>query len=161
MHQRLFSHFCDRRHIRPRVEHLEPCQVNGTGNTAMKADQVGALCIRRQDNGACQVLLITSRDTGRWIIPKGWRAKHLKDHEAAAREAEEEAGVSGKMMSRSIGNYVYRKVDGSGGRSLRVAVFLLRVRRERNRWRERDQRRRAWLTSARPLNRCGSPSCEP
>jgi len=69
----------------------------------------------------------------------------LKDHEAAAREAEEEAGVSGKVRSRSIGNYVYRKVDGSGGRPLRVAVFLLRVRRERNRWRERGQRKRAWF----------------
>jgi len=111
----------------------------------MKTDQVGALCVRRQHNGSCQVLLVTSRDTGRWIIPKGWKAKHLKDHEAAAREAREEAGVSGKVRSTPIGNYIYRKVDQRGGRSLQVAVYLLRVRRERDHWREQDQRRRAWF----------------
>jgi len=111
----------------------------------MKADQVGALCVRRQDNGSCQVLLITSRDTGRWIIPKGWRAKRLKDHEAAAREAEEEAGVSGKVKSKPIGNYTYPKIDETGARSLRVAVFLLLVRREKDHWPEQDQRRRAWF----------------
>jgi 8-oxo-dGTP pyrophosphatase MutT (NUDIX family) len=71
----------------------------------VKADQVGALCIRRRNNGSCQVLLITSRGTGRWVIPKGWRAKGLKDHEAAAREAKEEAGVSGAVRSKPIGNY--------------------------------------------------------
>ena len=111
----------------------------------MKADQVGALCVRRQDDGSCQVLLVTSRDTGRWIIPKGWRAKHLDDHEAAAREAKEEAGVSGKVKSKPIGNYSYPKIDDTGARSLRVAVFLLQVHRERDHWREQDQRRRAWF----------------
>jgi 8-oxo-dGTP pyrophosphatase MutT (NUDIX family) len=111
----------------------------------MKIDQVGALCVRRRNNGACQVLLVTSRDTGRWIIPKGWKAKHLKDHQSAAREAKEEAGVSGKVRSAPIGNYIYRKLDDRGGRSLQVAVFLLRVRRERSHWREQDQRRRAWF----------------
>jgi 8-oxo-dGTP pyrophosphatase MutT (NUDIX family) len=91
------------------------------------------------------VLLITSRDTGRWIIPKGWRAKRLKDHEAAAREAAEEAGVSGKVKSKPIGNYTYPKIDGACARPLRVDVFLLLVRRERDRWPEQDQRRRAWF----------------
>src|SRR5258708_12071448 len=101
---------------------------------AVKADQVGALCVRRRDNGSCQVLLITSRDTGRWIIPKGWRAKRMKDHEAAAREAAEEAGVSGKVKSKPIGNYSYAKTGDSGTRSVRVAVFLLLVRPETNPW---------------------------
>src|SRR5260370_26933920 len=111
----------------------------------MKPDQVGALCVRRRDNGACQVLLITSRDTGRWIIPKGWKAKRLKDHEAAAREAEEEAGVSGKVTSKPIGKYIYEKIEEDGAQSLRVAVYLLHVRRERHRWQEQGQRRRAWF----------------
>jgi 8-oxo-dGTP pyrophosphatase MutT (NUDIX family) len=111
----------------------------------VKADQVGALCVRRLEDGSCQVLLITSRDTGRWIIPKGWKAKRLKDHAAAAREAEEEAGVSGKVKSKPIGNYTYPKTHGTGAYSLRVAVFLLWVRRERNRWPEQHQRKRAWF----------------
>jgi 8-oxo-dGTP pyrophosphatase MutT (NUDIX family) len=111
----------------------------------MKADQVGALCVRRHENGACQVLLVTSRDTGRWIIPKGWKARRLKDHEAAAREAKEEAGVTGKVKPKPIGSYTYPKTDAAGARSLRVDVFLLMVRREKDRWPEQDQRRRAWF----------------
>src|SRR4051812_35680001 len=103
----------------------------------MKADQVGALCVRRQDDGSCQVLLVTSRDTGRWIIPKGWKAKRLKDHEAAAREAKEEAGVRGKVKSKPIGTYTYDKAEST--RSLRVAVYLMLVRREKNRWPEKSQ----------------------
>ena len=109
----------------------------------VKTDQVGALCVRRGEKGGYQVLLITSRDRGRWIIPKGWRAKRLKDHEAAVREAQEEAGVSGTVSTRPIGNYAYRKISDGGARPLRVAVFLLQVRRERNDWKERGQRRRA------------------
>ena len=112
---------------------------------AVKAHQVGALCVRRRDNGTCQVLLITSRDTGRWIIPKGWRAKRLKDHKAAAREAAEEAGVSGKVKSKPIGNYTYPKTGDAGVRPVRVEVFLLLVRRQELHWPEQDQRRRAWF----------------
>jgi 8-oxo-dGTP pyrophosphatase MutT (NUDIX family) len=111
----------------------------------MKTDQVGALCVRRQDDGSCQVLLVTSRDTGRWIIPKGWKAKRLKDHEAAAREAKEEAGVLGKVKSKPIGAYTYDKADDTGARSLRVAVYLMLVRREKDQWPEKSQRRRAWF----------------
>jgi 8-oxo-dGTP pyrophosphatase MutT (NUDIX family) len=121
----------------------------------VKPDQVGALCVRQQDEGSCQVLLVTTRDTGRWIIPKGWRAKRLKDSEAAAREAEEEAGVLGKVKSKPIGSYTYPKIDNTGARSLRVAVFLLQVRRERKRWAEQDQRRRAWFDLHEAVSKVG------
>jgi 8-oxo-dGTP pyrophosphatase MutT (NUDIX family) len=127
----------------------------GAEEREMKADQVGALCVRHRDNGACQVLLITSRDTGRWIIPKGWRAKRMKDHEAAAREAAEEAGVSGKVKSKPIGNYSYAKTGDSGTRSVRVAVFLLLVRRESNRWPEQRERRRAWFDVRKAVEEVG------
>jgi 8-oxo-dGTP pyrophosphatase MutT (NUDIX family) len=125
----------------------------------MKLDrqQVGALCVRRADDGSQQVLLITSRGSGRWIIPKGWPTKRLKDHKAAAREAEQEAGVLGKVKSKPIGNYTYPKTDGASAQSLRVAVFLLSVRRERRRWPERDERRRAWF----PLHKAAKEVSEP
>ena len=125
----------------------------------MKSDrqQVGALCVRRADDGSQQVLLVTSRGSGRWIIPKGWPVKSLKDHQAAAREAEEEAGVSGKVRAKPIGKYTYPKTDGSNRRSLRVAVFLLSVRRERRRWPERDERRRAWF----PVHKAAKEVSEP
>ena len=120
-------------------------------------EQVGALCVRRADDGSAQVLLITSRGSGRWVIPKGWPVKRLKDHQAAALEAEEEAGVSGKVRSKPIGNYTYPKIDGTSARSLRVAVFLLSVRRERRRWPERSERERAWF----PLHKAAREVKEP
>jgi 8-oxo-dGTP pyrophosphatase MutT (NUDIX family) len=125
----------------------------------MKSDrqQVGALCVRRADDGSQQVLLITSRGSGRWVIPKGWPTKRLKDHKAAAREAEQEAGVLGKVKSKPIGNYTYPKTDGASAQSLRVAVFLLSVRRERRRWPERDERRRAWF----PVHKAAKEVSEP
>ena len=125
----------------------------------MKSDrqQVGALCVRRADDGSQQGLLITSRGSGRWVIPKGWPTKRLKDHKAAAREAEQEAGVLGKVKSKPIGNYTYPKTDGASAQSLRVAVFLLSVRRERRRWPERDERRRAWF----PVHKAAKEVSEP
>jgi 8-oxo-dGTP pyrophosphatase MutT (NUDIX family) len=125
----------------------------------MKSDrqQVGALCVRRADDGSQQVLLITSRGSGRWVIPKGWPTKRLKDHKAAAREAEQEAGVLGKVKSKPIGNYTYPKTDGASAQSLRVAVFLLSVHRERRRWPERDERRRAWF----PVHKAAKEVSEP
>jgi 8-oxo-dGTP pyrophosphatase MutT (NUDIX family) len=125
----------------------------------MKSDrqQVGALCVRRADDGSQQVLLITSRGSGRWVIPKGWPTKRLKDHKAAAREAEQEAGVLGKVKSKPIGNYTYPKTDGASAQSLRVAVFLLSVRRQRRRWPERDERRRAWF----PVHKAAKEVSEP
>lgn len=54
--------------------------------------QYGALCFRFGEDGAVEILLITSRDSGRWIIPKGWPMKKKEPHEAAAVEAWQEAG---------------------------------------------------------------------
>jgi 8-oxo-dGTP pyrophosphatase MutT (NUDIX family) len=63
--------------------------------------QVAVLPVRRVKSGAFEILLVTSRSTGRWIIPKGWPSKRLKDHRAAAREAKDEAGVEGKIKRKA------------------------------------------------------------
>ncbi len=106
--------------------------------------QVAALPVRRI-NGITEVLLVTSRDTGRWIIPKGWRLKGLKSHQSAAREAHEEAGVKGRVKHKAIGRFRYIKRESSVERTIDVTVFLLFVRKECKRWREAGQRRRAWF----------------
>jgi 8-oxo-dGTP pyrophosphatase MutT (NUDIX family) len=56
-----------------------------------------------------EVLLVTSRDTRRWIIPKGWPQKGKAPHRAAAREAFEEAGVVGAVGRRPVGSFAYEK----------------------------------------------------
>lgn len=107
--------------------------------------QVGALPVRWTDSGEPEVLLVTSRDTGRWIIPKGWPSNRLKDFEAAAREARQEAGVTGKISSEPIGTYRYRKLEPGMTRTMDVDVFLLKVKKEKKSWSEQHQRQRAWF----------------
>ena len=61
-------------------------------------------------------MLVTSRGTGRWIIPKGWPMKRKAPHAAAAREALEEAGVVGEVQSSPLGSYSYEKRLKKGAR---------------------------------------------
>ena len=107
--------------------------------------QVAALPLRRAKNGAVEILLVTSRNTGRWIIPKGWPSKRIKDYKAAAREARQEAGVRGKIKPKAIGSYRYIKPELGEGAPIDVAVYLLSVRKQWKRWPEKRERRRAWF----------------
>lgn len=91
-------------------------------------------------------MLVTSRATGRWIIPKGWPAVNLPPHLSAAKEAYEEAGVRGEAGSESIGVFRHRKT--LSGRRLTVNVYPLEVREQLDRWPERFQRQRRWFNVA-------------
>jgi 8-oxo-dGTP pyrophosphatase MutT (NUDIX family) len=106
---------------------------------------VAALPLRLAKDGALEILLVTSRDTGRWIIPKGWTSKRIKDCKAAAREAREEAGVKGKILRDAIGTYRYVKRELGNGALIEVRVFLLKVSKRCKRWPEKRERRRAWF----------------
>lgn len=110
--------------------------------------QVAALPIRHAAGGTLQVLLVTSRETKRWVIPKGWPWPDLEDHLAAAEEAREEAGVEGVASAVVLGTYVYDKRLRKGARSVSVTVFLLEVTRELKRWPERPERERCWVSPA-------------
>ncbi|MEQ1670846.1 MAG: NUDIX hydrolase [Hyphomicrobium sp.] len=101
--------------------------------------------VRKSQDGGVEVLLVTSRETGRWVIPKGWTSKRLTDRKAAAREALQEAGVTGKIASKPLGGYRYRKIEGDSSQLLDVTVYLLRVKSEKKRWPEQSQRQRAWF----------------
>lgn len=107
--------------------------------------QVGALPVRHGADGA-EVLLVTSRETRRWIIPKGWPMKGRKDHEAAAQEAAEEAGVTGKVGKHPIGAYTYQKRLADRVEPCLVMVYLLEVDAQLADWREREERKRQWFT---------------
>jgi 8-oxo-dGTP pyrophosphatase MutT (NUDIX family) len=108
--------------------------------------QYAALPYRRLANAAIEVMLITSRDTGRWVIPKGWPGEGLAERESAAREAHEEGGLVGRMGDRPIGHYRYDKrlPDGSSV-ACSVEVFALEVERQLKSWPERKERRTQWF----------------
>ncbi len=107
--------------------------------------QVGALPIRPGHAGGLQVLLVTSRESQRWVIPKGWPWPQLPDHEAAAGEAWEEAGVRGHAVAAEIGIFAYEKRQGGKLLPIEVVVYLLEVTEEVETWPEANERRRAWF----------------
>ena len=119
--------------------------------------QVAALPIRRDTDGTCRVLLVTSRETQRWIIPKGWPQPRQEDHAAAAQEALEDAGVLGTANAESIGSYEYQKRRRRGAVAVRVTVYLLAVTEELADWPERQQRERAWFTPAEAADKVDEP----
>lgn len=110
------------------------------------AVQYAALPYRRV-HGAIEVMLVTSRETRRWVVPKGWPMKKLAPHEAAAREAYEEAGVEGEVGAEPIGAFDYLKRQMLGVRHCRVEVFPLQVTQEHDLWPECSQRSRRWFAS--------------
>ncbi|WP_372988867.1 NUDIX hydrolase [Sulfitobacter sp.] len=112
-----------------------------------KMVQVAALCYRETENGK-QVLLVTSRDTGRWIVPKGWPIDGMNGAQAALREAWEEAGVSkADIETDPIGFYDYDKGLNDGLSTPVVAqVYLTRVRHIQDAYPEVGQRTRRWFT---------------
>lgn len=120
--------------------------------------QVGALCVCEADNGdELLVLLVTSRETRRWVIPKGWPAKSLKAHQAAAREAKEEAGVQGRVCSSIFGKYRYTRQDKVGDQVHVVSVYLIAVRAMLDKWPEEAERKRAWFPLSSAARRVAEP----
>jgi 8-oxo-dGTP pyrophosphatase MutT (NUDIX family) len=110
------------------------------------ARQVGAIPFRRRPDGTIDVLLVTSRETRRWVIPKGWPWPDRQDAYAAAEEAREEAGVLGVPQLHSRGSYVYEKRRRHDTITIRVFVYLLEVTDELSRWPESKQRERRWVS---------------
>ena len=107
--------------------------------------QSAALPWRLTPAGKVEVLLVTSRETRRWVAPKGWPIKGLKSFQAAAREAFEEAGVEGEIGRKKLGVYHYDKRLRSGRlQKVRVAVYPLKVVQEREAWPEAGQREKLW-----------------
>jgi 8-oxo-dGTP pyrophosphatase MutT (NUDIX family) len=111
--------------------------------------QCAALPWRRDESNTLQVLLISSRETRRWVIPKGWPMKGLSSAQTAAQEAFEEAGVRGAAKAKPAGVYHYDKRLKSGRiQHVRVAVHALKVAEESETWPEQDQRDKLWTTPA-------------
>jgi 8-oxo-dGTP pyrophosphatase MutT (NUDIX family) len=135
-------------------EHEEiPCKPSKRKAKPAVRVQYGALPYRFAQDAALEVLLVTTRQSRRWIIPKGWPIRGLKPAQSAAREAFEEAGVRGRVSAKSIGLFTYDKlVDESGIHvSCEVRVFPLLVQRQSETWPEIEQRMVQWVAPGKAL----------
>jgi 8-oxo-dGTP pyrophosphatase MutT (NUDIX family) len=114
------------------------------GHVKAKARQVACLPWRRRRR--LEVLLITSRETRRWVIPKGWPIAGLGASGSAAREAFEEAGIEGRLSRSAIGSFSYdkRRADGTV-KPTEVEVFALEVAVQHEDWPEHDERQCRWF----------------
>ena len=108
--------------------------------------QFAALPWRIGEGGLREVLLLTTRETRRWVIPKGWPMKGRKPAEIASQEAYEEAGLAGQIVGkRPLGNFHYEKRLAKKAIICEVRVFLFRVERQLDDWPERGQRECRWF----------------
>jgi 8-oxo-dGTP pyrophosphatase MutT (NUDIX family) len=112
------------------------------------ARQHAALPYRRNKKGVVEIMLVTSRETRRWIIPKGWPIAGVEPHNLAALEAMEEAGLLGKIGEKPIGLYHYDKKRGDGSIvNCTVDTFALEVEQQMPTWPEQDERKTKWFTA--------------
>ncbi|QYX57826.1 NUDIX hydrolase [Roseovarius sp. SCSIO 43702] len=121
--------------------------------------QVAALCLRDGADGGKEVLMITSRDTGRWILPKGWLVEDKDAPQSALQEAWEEAGVEPPAEAPvHIGHYHYDKgLDGGYTVPVRVELFRIDVTELADSYPEARERARLWLSPEKAAQRVDEP----
>lgn len=123
-----------------------------------KRVQVAALCFKETSEGK-KVLLITSRDTGRWILPKGWPIEGKDGPGSALQEAWEEAGVSAADIAEEpVGQYEYEKgLDHGASVPVVTQVYVTRVHDLEKVYPEADERERAWFSPQEAANLVDEP----
>jgi 8-oxo-dGTP pyrophosphatase MutT (NUDIX family) len=115
--------------------------MNGSG------DQVAAIPMQWTKDGDLRILMVTSRDTGRWVLPKGWTIDGKTPWRAAEIEALEEAGVTGYISREALGDYTYDKRLPDGTHlTCTVRVYPMIVDKLKRNWKERKMRRRHWFS---------------
>ncbi|MDF0600951.1 NUDIX hydrolase [Psychromarinibacter sp. C21-152] len=121
-------------------------------------DQIAALPVHFDAKGRVRVLMVTSRDTGRWVVPKGWTMDGKKPWAAAEIEALEEAGATGCISKQALGVYHYDKVLDDGAlQPCRVTLYPMIVQKLKRRWKERHQRKRHWFSPKSAAKRVNEP----
>jgi 8-oxo-dGTP pyrophosphatase MutT (NUDIX family) len=123
-----------------------------TPRRVLRHRQYGVIPVRFVPRKGFEILLVTSRGTGRWVIPKGWPMRNRTPAGTARREAYEEAGVKGQLWSRrAIGSYRYTKRDEKFSGEILVRVFVLAVEDQVKDWPERSERRVSWFSVQRAV----------
>jgi 8-oxo-dGTP pyrophosphatase MutT (NUDIX family) len=132
-------------------------RIDATPSTPLPAlRQVGALPVRFEE-GKPQVMLLTSRGTKRWVIPKGWPMRGKKNWAAAAQEAKEEAGIIGKTYKKPVGEFLYFKRRAAHFDLCSVEVYVLNVEKRLDSYREKGQREARWFALEDATDRVQEP----
>ena len=103
-------------------------------------DQSAVIPYRKHDDGTIEIMLVTTRE-GNWTIPKGIIEDDLSPRSSAAKEALEEAGISGKVKKKKVGTYSYKKL----GEGYFVKVYKMKVKKVFSKWDEEHFRERLWI----------------
>ncbi len=131
-------------------------EVRATFDTTGGTRQIAALPWRI--GRSIEILLVSSRETRRWVLPKGWRMKGKTGSQSAAAEALEEAGIEGIVAEAPVGEYFYKKRLKNGAvLEVQVEVFPLLVTHQRKNWREKDQRKTRWTSIQQAAAGVGEP----
>ncbi|MGA9410437.1 MAG: NUDIX domain-containing protein [Roseobacter sp.] len=113
------------------------------------ADQIAALPVLWDKTGKLRVLMVTSRDRGRWVMPKGWLMDGKKPWHAAEIEALEEAGAVGFISDKPVGHYHYdKRLEDDETVRCRVTLYPLVVEKLKRHWKESKERKRHWFSPA-------------
>jgi 8-oxo-dGTP pyrophosphatase MutT (NUDIX family) len=128
----------------------------GAGHKTDVRAQFGALCWRTR-KGKVEICLVTTRGTGRWILPKGWPMHKQTPAQSAATEAYEEAGIRGDAIDRCLGVYTYIKPLKTGSIPIVVMIYPVRVRKELHKWPEKGQRKRKWMSPKKAAKKLQEP----
>ena len=102
----------------------------------------------RKRKGSIELMLVSSTSKKRWTIPKGVKERHLTPRHSAAKEALEEAGITGRLSKSSLGSYRYRKWGGT----CTVKVYAMEVKKVHKYWQE-DFRNREWISQREAMRR--------
>lgn len=102
--------------------------------------QIAALPVTLAADGTVEVFLVTSRGSGRWIIPKGNPIRGLLPFEVAAREALEEAGLVGRVLPRCVGTFAFERLRRPAGETCLIDVYPMHVEKQMRRFDEKRQR---------------------
>lgn len=132
-----------------------PLKLQTGGKTDVRA-QFAALCWRIKD-GKVQICLVTTRRTGRWILPKGWPMHKQTPAAAAATEAYEEAGLRGAPSDTCLGAYSYIKPLQDENTPIITMVYPLHVEKIFKKWPESHQRRRKWFNQRKAAEKLTEP----
>ena len=132
-----------------------PLKLRIAGKTDVRA-QFAALCYRFRGN-KLQVCIVTTRSTGRWILPRGWPTHKQTAHDGAAIEAFEEAGITGRVCPNALGTYVYNKLINDETAPILVVVYAIDATHFAKKWPEKKQRKRRWVSQKKAVSKLQEP----